>query len=677
MNLFARRLLDALSIALLLAAGPVSAADNVNIASEARLANAAKLLASDEFEGRGVGTEGINKAADFIAAEFKRLGLKTDLFDDGPFQKFSMTIKSELGPKEKNHLVLVGPPEAGQTDATRLELQLGKSFTPLAVGGSGQVEGQLVFVGYGITDKEHGYDEYAGVDVKDKIVVMIRREPQQGDAKSVFNGTQHSQHAMFMRKFANAAEHSATAVIVVNDDFELQNKQTSDRKAWREELDKIAEARSKLTAEGIDAETTGKMYAEIDRLAESISTRGKRLAAGYDELLGFAGAGEESGHKKMPVWFALRSSLEPVIKQVTGKDLATIEREIDAELKPLSQELPGWNVQAEASINQVQAEVKNVVAVLEGEGSLADETIIVGAHYDHVGFGGPGSLAPWTTEVHNGADDNASGTAALIETAERLVASGVKPKRRIVFIAFTAEERGLIGSAYYCRNPRFPLEKTIAMLNMDMVGRLRDDKLIVFGTGTAAEFDSLVSESGAKHSFQVTKKEEGFGPSDHSSFYAQRIPVLHLFTDNHADYHRPTDDADKLNVPGMRRVVDFLVDVIGQIDSTEIRPTYREIKKVASIGDGGDRPYFGSIPDYASEGIEGLKLMGVSPKGPAEAAGLQGGDVIIGLGESKITGIETFDSALRKFKPGDKAKVKLRRGDKVIEVEVTFSKRPQ
>jgi hypothetical protein len=378
----------------------------------------------------------------------------------------------------------------------------------------------------------------------------------------------------------------------------------------------------------------------------------------------------------MPVWFCLRSSLEPVIKQATGKDLAAIEKEIDANLTPLSQALPGWNVQAEASVNQVQAEVKNVVGVLEGEGPLADETIIVGAHYDHVGFGGPGSLAPWTHEVHNGADDNASGTAALIETAERLVASGITPKRRIVFIAFTAEERGLIGSAYYCRNPRFPLEKTIAMLNMDMVGRLRDDKLIVFGTGTAAEFDALVSEAAARHSLQVTKKEEGFGPSDHSSFYAQKIPVLHLYTDSHADYHRPTDDADKLNIPGMRRVVDYLVDVIGRIDSAETRPSYREIKRVASIGDGGDRPYFGSIPDYASEDVEGLKLMGVSPNGPAAAAGLQGGDIIIGLGESKITGIETYDSALRKFKPGDKTKVKLRRGDKIMELEVTFGKRP-
>jgi hypothetical protein len=314
--------------------------------------------------------------------------------------------------------------------------------------------------------------------------------------------------------------------------------------------------------------------------------------------------------------------------------------------------------------------------VLEGSGPLADETIVVGAHYDHVGFGGPGSLAPWTHEVHNGADDNASGTAALIETAQRLVASGVKPRRRIVFMAFTAEERGLIGSAYYCRNPRFPLDKTIAMINMDMVGRQVDNKLIVYGTGTAAEFDAMVDEVGAKHSFQTTKHEGGFGPSDHASFYAQKIPVLHLFTGNHNDYHRPSDDFEKLNISGMRRVVDYVVDLVEKIDVADDRPAYREIKKIEQIGDGGDRPYFGSIPDYATEDVDGLKLMDVVENGPAAKAGLKGGDVIVGLGESKITGIEDFDSALRKFKPEDRVKVKVRRGDKVLELDVVLGKRP-
>jgi hypothetical protein len=654
-------------------AGSALAADAAAERSEARLADAAKLLSSDEYEGRGVGTKGIDKAADFIAERFAKIGLKTDLFDGSPFQKFSITVRSELGPAEQNRLVLGGAIDGKPQE---MALELGKSFTPLAVGGSGKVEAPLVFVGYGITAKEHNFDEYAGVDVKDKVVLMIRKEPQQSDPKSVFNGTQPSQHATFMRKLANAYEHGAKAVLIVNDDFDLQRQNTSDRKAWREELAKLAEAQSKLSAEGLTPESTTQLYAEINRLAESVATRGKRLAAGYDELLAFAGAGEESGHKNMPVWFCLRSAVDPVVKQALGKTLAQLESEIDADLKPRSAVLGDFQVRAEAAVNQVQAEVKNVVGVLEGEGPLAEETIVIGAHYDHVGFGGPGSLAPWTTEVHNGADDNASGTAALLETAQRLVETGKKPQRRIVFIAFTAEERGLIGSAYYCRHPRFSLEKTVAMLNMDMVGRLADDKLIVYGTGTAAEFDALATEAAARQGFEITKHEGGFGPSDHASFYAQKIPVLHLFTGNHNDYHRPSDDFEKLNIQGMRRVVDYLVDVATHIDQSGSRPSYREIKKIEHIGDGGDRPYFGSIPDYSTEKVEGLKIMGVVENGPAAKGGLQGGDIIIGLGESRIGGIEDFDSALRKFKPGDKARVKVRRGEKTVELEVTLGKRP-
>lgn len=674
--IFRRFTVICLAFSISLTATTIFAADKSEAESEARILESAKYLASDELEGRGVGTKGIDKAADYLAAQFTRLGLKTDLFDGSPFQKFTIVVKSELGEKEHNRLTFVGPAKEGTTEPVRTELELGKQFTPLAAGGTGKVDGDLVFAGYGISDPKNGYDDYAGIDAKDKIVLLIRKEPQQADDKSVFDGARPSQHATFMRKFANASEHGAKAVIIVNDDFDAQTKLAADKKAWREELEKLSQLREQLAAKAeISAEEETKQIAAINKLAESIATRGKRMATGYDELLAFAGAGEESGHKKMPVWFCLRGAIDPIIKQQLGKDLATIEREIDANLKPQSKDL-GIKVDAEASVKQQEAEIKNVVAVLEGEGPHADETIVIGAHYDHLGFGGLGSLAPWTNEIHNGADDNGSGTAALLETAERLATSGKKPSRRIVFIAFTGEERGLLGSAYYCRHPRFSLEKTVAMLNMDMVGRLTDDKLIVYGTGTAAEFDPMVEELTAKHGFKITKHEGGFGPSDHASFYAQKIPVIHLFTGNHNDYHRPSDDADKLNIAGMRRVVDLLVDMTHKIDLAETRPAYREVKKIESIGGGGgDRPYFGSIPDYASD-AEGLALTDVVKDGPAEKAGLKGGDVIVGLGESKITGIEDFDSALRKFKPGDTTKVKVLRDGKTVELDITLGKRP-
>jgi hypothetical protein len=225
------------------------------------------------------------------------------------------------------------------------------------------------------------------------------------------------------------------------------------------------------------------------------------------------------------------------------------------------------------------------------------------------------------------------------------VASGVKPKRRIVFMAFTAEERGLIGSAYYCRNPRFPLEKTIAMLNMDMVGRMTGDKLTVFGTGTAPEFDALVGELGEKHSLQVTKKEEGFGPSDQSSFYAQKIPVLHLFTGNHNDYHRPSDDSDKLNIAGMRRVVDYLVDITGKIDADAAT-------EVLKVGDAaiGDRMGLDIGPEtarlYAGLLADAKTVVWNGPMGVFEVPQFAKGTLAVAMAVANVTGTTINSVAL-------------------------------
>ena len=665
-----------LALALLLQFAPAQAENATE--AEARLLKTVDYLASDELEGRGVGTKGLDKAAEYLAAEFANLGLKTDLFDGTPFQKFEVTTTSELGPKEQNTLTLVGPPAKPGEPARQLELKLGKDFTPLSAGGAAKFDAPLVFVGYGITakEKELAYDDYAGVDVKGKVVFMIRKEPLQEDEKSKFNGKQPSQYAPFLRKIANASEHGAAAVIIVNDGLELRNSLVEARKELDTAVASLAEKRAKFQeVKDPSPEDSQKHAREIAQLGEEIAELGKRLAGDPDEILRFNGAGDESSHKKLPVLFCTRANFDLVLQAAMGKDLATIEKEIDADLKPRSTELIGWKAVGESNIIRNKAEIKNVVAVLEGEGPLANETIILGAHYDHLGLGGAGSLAPWTKEIHNGADDNASGTATLLELAQRMAASGKKPRHRIVFIAFTGEERGLLGSAHYVRQPRFPLENTIAMYNLDMVGRLSSDsKLMVYGTGTAKEFDPLIEELCKKYGFALTKHPGGFGPSDHSSFYARKIPVLHLFTGTHSDYHRPSDDAPKLNIPGMRRVADMLFDIVQTTDAANTRPQYVEMKQVEGILGDGDRPYFGSIPDYSGMG-DGLALTGVSPGGPADKAGLKGGDVIIKLGESKITGIEDFDSALRKFKIGDRVRVTVKRGKEHVEVEVTLGRR--
>ena len=362
-----------------------------------------------------------------------------------------------------------------------------------------------------------------------------------------------------------------------------------------------------------------------------------------------------------------------LLKKSLGQSLAEVENAIDKDLKPRSAVLKGWHVKGEGSVEQIESEVKNVIGVLEGEGPLANETIVIGAHYDHVGMGGPGSLAPGSHEVHNGADDNGSGTVSLIELARRFGATKEKPSRRLVFIAFTAEERGLIGSNYYVKHPVFPLKDTIAMFNMDMVGRLRNDKLIVYGTGTAPRWKPLLEDLGKKHGFDLAYKPEGEGPSDHQEFFLKKIPVLHFFTDTHRDYHRPSDDWDKINVPGMSRVVDLLEDIVQKTLDTKDRPEYIAVKGAATIGRGGSRPYFGSIPDFGSEAA-GYAISGVSPGSPADKGGLKGGDVIVQMGKQKIGSLDDFDLALRDFNAGDQVEVTVLREGKKVNLKVVLDK---
>lgn len=643
------------------------------IAAEARLFETVKYLASDDLQGRGVGTEGLELAADYLADEFRKMGLETALFDGKPFQSFNVTAETQMGEKEQNTLELVGPPEEEDGSPQRISLKLEEDFTPLAIGGSGRFDTELAFVGYGITAKEEEYDDYADVDVKGKVVVVLRKEPQQGNPHSRFDGKEASEHATFRRKVANAYEHGAAAVIIVNDNYDLLGKAEAERKRWVAAMNKMADLHASFRKiERPTDEQFAKHLADVAKLNKQIQASIEKLQKKqFDRILKFkeAGVGQR---KKMPVYFAARDKIDPVIQAALGTDLATIEREIDKDLKPRSAVLKGWKAQGQAEVLVKTADIKNVVALLEGKGPLADETVIVGAHYDHLGMGGAGTFAPWTVAVHNGADDNASGTAALLEVARRLTSRGEPPRRRrIVFIAFTGEERGLLGSAHYVNNPRFPLNTTVAMINMDMVGRLNDNKLVVHGTGTAKEFDDLIDRLNETHQFKVTKKPGGFGPSDHASFYPKKIPVMHLFTGTHKDYHRPSDDYDKVNVDGMRRVADFVTDIVQSIADADERPAYQETKRPRIARRSGSRPYLGTIPDFANA-AEGYAIQGVAPGGPAEKGGMKGGDVIVKFGESKIGGLEDIDSALRKFKAGDKVKVVVLRDEKKVELEVVL-----
>ena len=643
-----------------------------SLSSQQRLTNSVKYLSSDELEGRGPGTDGINKAADYIATHFRQLGLKTDSYEGTPFQRFDISNEVRLGEPEQNQLQLTGP--TGENDAPEsTDLTLGFDFNPLAVGASGKFEGGLVFAGYGIQAPSLNYDEYANLDVKGKVVVLLRKEPQQSDADSPFDGTKSSRHATFRSKFSQAFQHGAAAVVMVNDASEAANYLSGLKHALSQYAGQLAAEQQHFSK--IDDPTSDDLTKHNQSLAEissNISDTTSELGGDGDTVLNFDGAGSNSTRKSMPVFFARRAVIEPMIQATFGKSLAEIETKIDSTLKPIVGEITNWTAKGEAKLIQTKTEVKNVVGILEGVGDLKDETIVVGAHYDHLGYGGQGSLAPWTKDIHNGADDNSSGTSALLEIAQQLATRKSPSRRRVVFIAFSAEERGLIGSARYVSEPLIALDKTIAMVNLDMVGRLTDNKLIVTGTGTSDVWNPMLDKLNETAKFEMTRKAEGVGPSDHQSFYLKGIPVLHLFTGLHEFYHRPSDDFKTINFEGMDRVTTLTTEIIVTLAQADKRPNFKKAEKKRNVENtGGDRPYFGSIPDY-SDNTNGLPLTGVATNGPAEKAGIKPKDVVVGLGKYKIGGIEDFDSALRKFKAEDKVAVKVMRAGKEMTLIITL-----
>jgi aminopeptidase YwaD len=345
-----------------------------------------------------------------------------------------------------------------------------------------------------------------------------------------------------------------------------------------------------------------------------------------------------------------------------------------------------------ATVEPRMVEVRNVVAMIPGTAS-DEEVVIIGAHYDHLGNGGDGSLAPDSEDVHNGADDNASGTAALMEVAQELATSPTRPSRTILFMAFTAEEKGLWGSGHYVNNPLLPMENTVAMMNMDMVGRLRENTLTVYGTGTAEEFPSLLDEVNASQPqpFVLNSIADGYGASDHSSFYGASVPVLMLFTNTHADYHTPADDWELIEVDGLDRISEFASDLTrdlaGSVRAEAVALTYQAgagnphgaMAAAADDEEGGPPSrgygaYMGTIPDMTPQDY-GVRITGTREGSPADKAGLQGGDVLVEFGGHEITDLYAYTYALREFKPGDEIVVVVIRDGERMSFTATLTSR--
>ena len=617
-------------------------------ADEKNLRTHVEYLASDKLEGRRTGETGATFAAGYVSNTFANYKLKTSLNSTAKgttkgnyLQQFPFVTGVEIADKGNTFSVDVSK-NVGQ----KMTFTEETAFKPVGFSPNGTIANRaVVFAGYGITSSELKYDDYKNLDVRNKIVVVF-----DGNAE---NDVPHSNFARYdaHAKAKIAKDQGAVGLLIISREAKLED-------------DKLAQLK-------------------------------------YDATFGEAA---------LPTLLISRKSGADILN-TDENGLQNIEK-IAAMSKTQSLNsclAANSNASVEFGVNLIKktAEAYNVIGILEGNDSvLKNEAIIIGAHYDHLGHGGQGSLAANSTEIHHGADDNASGVSAMLELA-RQFAKEKKNKRTLIFIAFGGEEEGLLGSQFYVNNPAFPLAKTVAMVNMDMVGRLKDDKLTVGGIGTAGEWKNLIAQfnsitvksnglnpielpkptipmeanansviiSGTKliepKPFTLQLNEDGFGPSDHSSFYAKQIPVLFFFTGTHNDYHKPSDTADKINYDGLLKVTDFVEEIVKAIDTNPTKPTYAVAK---SSGMGGGRSGFnislGTVPNYADGNNDGLLLDGVRDDSPAAKAGIKSGDKIVKLAGKEVRNISDYTVILGEMKAGTEYEIVVKRGAETVTLKI-------
>jgi hypothetical protein len=554
-------------------------------------------LASDELEGRMTGTDALYKAADYLKKEFENYGLEP-LFDGNYFQEFPFTEKLEIADNNKVELHT----DIGNSIET-YELLLKQDYTPLAFTDNKTIKGDLVFAGYGITANDLNYDDYDGIDVKDKIVVVFRNHPDVKNPHSKFE-----QYSSLRYKATNARDKGAAGIIFIN---------TNDKPS-----DPLIDLR----------------YDNAGRITDIAAVNLKRSFFEF----------------------------------IKPDDL---QNKIDSTKTPASFIIKGKTISITTEVNEVKGRSVNVGAYIEPvNDQFPNEYLVIGAHFDHLGWGGDNSLYMGEPSIHNGADDNASGTTGLLELAEKFASIKDKLKRKIVFIGFSGEELGLLGSSYVVNNFPMPIEQNITMINMDMIGRLNDkNDLIVYGTGTSSNWKSILDTKN-EYDLNLTFNDEGFGPSDHSSFYGKKVPVLFFFTGTHSDYHKPSDDTEKINADGQEKVLRFIYDVAEAIVNSDNKPDYISVERKDTGRMTGTRVYVGTVPDFAGD-VDGYKLGGVTDGSPAAKAGLLAGDIIIKFGDKKISNLYDFTYALGNYAPGDKVNVVIKRGDKEITVEIELGSR--
>ncbi len=562
-------------------------------------------IASDALEGRRSGSKGADKAAEYIAQEFKMYGLAPMGVNGSYFQPFEFVSGVKLG--SPNSLVIT-------VKGKKTALKLNEDFRPLGFSSTGQFEGGVVFAGYGISFPEKQYDDFAGIDVKGKALIIFRFHPEGENQHSEF-----TQYASLRYKASKAREKEAAALFIV----------------------------------------TGPADTDRDELM--------RLT--YDQSAGNAG---------LPAFTITQAAANRLLSSA-GTTIKALQDSINSSKKPRSMALDGVSATASSAVDEIRETTKNVVGFLEGsDPAMKDEVIVLGAHYDHLGMGGEGSgsMKPDTLAIHNGADDNGSGTVGLLELAQYFSSVRTSLKRSILFTSFSGEELGLLGSAYFVKNPTIPLSRMLTMLNMDMIGRLNERKLIVYGVGTSPNFEALARNANKDSAFVLKLNKDGFGPSDQSSFYGKNIPVFHFFTDLHGDYHRPSDDWQTINFAGMKDVLEYVKSIAVELVNTPEKPQYVQVEQARQPqGSGrGIRSYTGTIPDFG-ESVEGMKISGVREGSPAAKAGLQGGDIIVKFGTVTIKSLYDYTFALGEYKPGDEVEVIVKRGTEQLTLKLTLERR--
>jgi hypothetical protein len=491
---------------------------------------------------------------------------------------------------------------------SRKSFRVGEDFTPLGFSSKGSLTANVVFVGYGFSiDDSITWNDYEDVDVNRKWALIIRGGPEGDNPHSPFEP-----HLALRKKVLVARDHGAQGVLLVSPVVDKEKD-------------------------------------ELIPLRFDQSQRGAGL----------------------PV-LQIRQEIANQILQSVGLDLKTVQARLDSTRQPQSIETPTW-VSATVSIRKNKVRIANVIGVIPGtDPMLKKEYVVIGAHFDHLGMGGPGSgsLAQDTMAVHNGADDNASGITGVLEIGEQLAARREELKRSVLLMGFNAEEKGLLGSKYFVEHPTVPLKNIAAMINMDMIGRMKDSSLTIGGVGTSPGLKTILNELNRNYNLKLNFSEEGYGPSDHASFYTQDVPVVFFFTGVHEDYHKPTDDVDKINLEGEITVANLATDLALYLSQVAERPTFTEAgPKEAQSERRRFKVTFGIIPAYASSAT-GLEIDGVKTGGPADKAGLKKGDIIIAIGGKDVKDIYDYMYRLSELKPGEVVSVTIQRGTETLEFSV-------